>query len=56
MTFDDKTRAFMDKIAKKGSVLGLDAMCLLATAHKQDYCNQGREKEEILHNNYSVYV
>ena len=32
MTFDDKTRAFMDKIAKKGSVLGLDAMCLLMQA------------------------
>ncbi len=29
MTFDDKTRAFMEKIAKKGSVLGLDAMRLL---------------------------
>lgn len=32
MTFDDKTRAFMDKITKKGSVLGLDAMCLLMQA------------------------
>ena len=32
MTFDDTTRAFMDKIAKKGSVLGLDAMCLLMQA------------------------